>query len=102
MKRLIFFLVATFITLNSALALEPALKESKEEVVKPKILAATTHLYSFAAGIASEFADVELLLPPEASPFSFKLTDLELRKIMTADVIVKTDWASRPGWMTRF
>ena len=67
---------------------------------KLKVLTSFLPLYSFTAQVAGDLAQVDNLLPPNASPHDYQFSPRDLRKLSRADLIVVSG-AGLEGWLQR-
>ncbi len=65
-----------------------------------KILTSIAPLYSWAANVAGDRADVQNLLPPNVGPHDFQFRPRDLRKVREADVIF-LNGLGMESWLTR-
>lgn len=71
-----------------AIAFLAACSPSASESPKLKVLTSFLPVYTFAANVAGDFAEVENLLPPGASPHDFQLAHSDIRKLNQADLLI--------------
>ncbi len=90
MMRLIYLVVALGIFM-------PARAEEASEQ-RLQVVASIAPIYCFAANVAGELADVEMLLPPASGPHQFALTPSDMRALSAADVVVMNGLELEP-WL---
>lgn len=72
------FLVITVLAIAGFLAIS---RDKDQDVLKPKVSATIFPLYDLVKEVAGEKIDVELILPPGASPHTFDLKPGDVKKI---------------------
>jgi zinc/manganese transport system substrate-binding protein len=68
---------------------------------RPKVLSTILPLYCFASGVAGDLAQVDNLLPENASGHDYQLSAQDARKLNNADVVIATGLGLEDGILGR-